>query len=156
MNKRIVFLLILLIGVWGVAVYFLFFYGKTTKPSTVVQTDQQIPPLRRRLGPEDLKNISQKFQQNVQGINPFEPYLLKFDKEKLNSNMLSSIEPLSDYKFVGYAKGENERFVLLSAGGQTFKKSPNDVLDGRYLILHVTSFALAVLDLQTGNLLTIR
>lgn len=156
MNRRIVFLLILLIGVWGIAIYFLFFYGKTVKPVTVAQANQQIPPLRKRLGPDDLKNISEKFQQTVQNINPFEPFLLKFDKEKLNADMLSSIEPLSGYKFVGYARGETERFVLLSTGGQAFKKSPDDVLDGRYLILHVTSFAVAVLDLQTGNLLTIR
>ncbi len=156
MNKRIVFLLIILIGVWGAAIYFLFFYGKTTKPSTIAQTYQQIPPLRRRLGPEDLKNISQKYQQTVQSVNPFEPYLLNFDKERLNVDMLSLIEPLTDYRFVGYAKGENERFVLLSIQGQILKRSPDDVLDGRYLILHVTSFALAVLDLQTGNLLTIK
>ncbi|MFN4190082.1 MAG: hypothetical protein ACK4E2_03685 [Pseudothermotoga sp.] len=156
MNKRIVFLLILLIAVWGVAIYFLFFYGKTTKPSAVAQTYQQILPLRRRLGPEDLKNISQKYNQTVQSVNPFEPYMLNFDKERLNADMLSLIEPLTDYRFAGYAKGENERFVLLSIQGQILKRSPDDVLDGRYLILHVTSFAVAVLDLQTGNLLTIK
>ncbi len=156
MNRRIVFLLILLAGVWSGAIYFLFFYAKTPKPVSVVQTSQQIPPLRRRLGPEDLKNISQKFQQNVQKINPLEPYSLKFDKEKLNADMLSLIETLPGYKFSGYAKGENDRFILLSSGGQVFKKCLDDILDGRYLILHVTSFAVAVLDLQTGNLLTIR
>ncbi|MGB9819821.1 MAG: hypothetical protein ACPLVG_00545 [Pseudothermotoga sp.] len=155
MNKRIVVLLILLVCIWGVAIYFLFFYGKGAK-SPVAQTPQQIPPLRRKLSVDDIKKISNAFSTNIEKVDLFEPYALNFDREKLNMNMLSSIEPLSDYKFSGYIKGETDRFILLSDGARTYTKSPDDVLDNRYLILHVTSFAVAVLDLQTGNLYTIR
>ncbi|MGJ8453804.1 hypothetical protein ACSFC1_00660 [Pseudothermotoga sp. U03pept] len=158
MNKRILFFIILLIGVWSVAIYFLFFYGKGTKPTSVSkpQPTQQVTPMRRRLRSEDLSRISMLLQLTTQEIDPFKPYRLHFDEEKLNASILSSIEPLSGYKFAGYLKGEVERAILLVNQNQIQRRALNDMLDGRYLILHVTSFAVAVLDLQTGNLYTIR
>ncbi len=158
MNKRILFFIILLIGVWGVAIYFLFFYGKGTKPISASQPQptQQIAPMRRRLRSEDLSRISTLFQIKTQEVDPFKPYTLHFDEEKLNASILSSIEALSGYRFAGYLKGEVERTILLVNQDQIQRRSPNDILDGRYLILHMTSFAVAVLDLQTGNLYTIR
>lgn len=158
MSKRMVLLIILLICVWGVAIYFLFFYGKGTKPISASQPQptQQVIPMRRRLRSEDLSRISTLLQVKTQEVDPFKPYALHIDEEKFNASILSSIEALSEYRFAGYLRGEIERAILLVNQNKIQRRSPNDILDGRYLILHVTSFAVAVLDLQTGNLYTIR
>ncbi|GAB4313999.1 hypothetical protein [Pseudothermotoga elfii] len=155
MSKRLIGLLILATAVWIVALYFLFFYDKTPR-QTAQESQQQIEPLRRRLTDQQLEEIVGYIKTDFNNIDFFEPYLLKFNVEELTTQMLSSMSNLQGYTFAGYARGDKEQFILLARDKNVLKVSLDDVLDGRYLPIHITSFAVAVLDLRTGSILAIR
>ncbi len=162
MKKRLVLLVTILVGVWGAAVYFVFFYGKANVQPQVESTgrafaEYQIQPLRRKLSQEELDRIQQLVALVVERTDLFEPYLLHLDPESITSKMLSSFGKLGDYRFAGYLVGENEKAILLSKVGEGVTPLRiGHMLDGRYLILYVASFGLLMLDVGTGNLLTIR
>jgi len=154
MNKRLIVLLLMLVGVWAIAIYVLFFYQKSPVTDVTAQPREQVlQPLIRRLTDSDIE----RFRKNVEAPKPimdvFEPYLLKVDKEQLVRQALSQVEPLSQYKFKGYFVSENENFVMFSNG---ILKPVGSTLEDRYLIIHAVSFAAIVVDLLTGNLLVVK
>lgn len=154
MNKRLIVLLLVLVGVWAIAIYVLFFYQKSPVTRVTAQPREQVlQPLIRRLTDSDIE----RFRKNVEAPKPimdvFEPYLLKVDKEQLVRQALSQVEPLSQYKFKGYFVSENENFVMFSNG---ILKPVGSTLEDRYLIIHAVSFAAIVVDLLTGNLLVVK
>ncbi|MCS7174705.1 hypothetical protein [Pseudothermotoga sp.] len=154
MNKRLIVLLFVLVGVWGVAIYVLFFYQKSPTLATAAQrTESVIQPMIRRLNESEIERFRKNVEMPHPLVNVFEPYVMKLDKEKLMRQALSQLEVLPGYKFKGYFSSETENFVLLSDGTA---RSIGAILDGRYLIVHAMSFAAIVLDLSSGNLLVVR
>jgi hypothetical protein len=154
MSKRLIVLLLVLVGVWTVAIYVLFFYQKSSVTAVTTQSREQVlQPLIRRLSDSDIE----RFRKNVEAPSPimnvFEPYVLKLDKEQLVRQALSQLQPLSNYKFRGYFFSENENFVMFSNG---LVKPVGSTLEDRYLIIHALSFAAIVVDLSTGNLLVVK
>lgn len=154
MSKRLIFLLLVLAGVWAVAIYVLFFYQKT--PTTAVanrRTESIIQPLIRRLSESELERFKKNLETPHSVMNVFEPYVMKLDREKLMRQALSQLETLPGYKFKGYFASETENLILLSDG---IVKPVGTTLENRYLIVHVLSFAAVVLDLSSGNLLVVK
>jgi hypothetical protein len=154
MSKRLIVLLLVLVGVWSVAIYVLFFYQKSSVTAVTTQSREQVlQPLIRRLSDSDIE----RFRKNVEAPSPimnvFEPYVLKLDKEQLVRQALSQLQPLSNYKFRGYFVSENENSVMFSNG---LVKPVGSTLEDRYLIIHAVSFAAIVVDLSTGNLLVVK
>lgn len=154
MNKRLVVLLLVLVGVWSVAIYVLFFYQKTPiATNTNRRTENVIQPLIRRLSESELERFRKNFEVSRSVMNVFEPYMMKLDKEKLMRQALSQLEMLPGYKFKGYFASETENLILLSDG---IVKPVGATLENRYLIVHAMSFAAIVLDLSSGNLLVVK
>lgn len=154
MNKRLIVLLLVLVGFWVVAIYVLFFYQKI--PTTTVtnrRTENVIQPLIRRLGESELERFRKNIEMPRSVMNVFEPYVMKLDKEKLMRQALSQLETLPGYKFRGYLASETENLILLSDG---IAKPIGAILEDRYLIVHALSFAAVVLDLSSGNLLVVK
>lgn len=157
MRRRLIFLIVLLVGVWMVAIYMLFFYQKTQSPLTTSQRtntiEQIVQPLIKRLSDSDIE----KFKRNVEApkliANIFESYPLKVDKEQLVREALFQLETLPNYKFRGYLSNEEGNFVMFSNG---LMKPIGATLDDRYLIIHAVSFAAIVVDLMSGNLFVVK
>ncbi|AEH50962.1 hypothetical protein [Pseudothermotoga thermarum] len=159
MKKRLVVLLIVLICIWGIAVYYLFFYGKGyVQPfqTSSNKVEYQIQPLRRRLSESELERIGNLVQMQVEKFDFFDLYTLSINPETVNPQILSSLDKLESYKFAGFLIGEKARSILLSSQGKVFEKNLGETIDDRYLILHITSFGVLVLDVNTGRLLTIK
>ncbi len=157
MKKRLIFMIIVLVGVWAIAVYFLLSQNRSSQVRTNnTATEYQIQPLKRRLSQEELGKIQQLVSLAVERMNLFDLYVLHLQRETVNSKMLSSLEKLGEYQFAGFLIGESEKSILLARENKILSKNVGEIIDERYLILHVASFGLLVLDVNTGNLLTIR
>lgn len=154
MSKRLVVLLLVLVAVWSVAIYVLFFYQKSFTVVPATRTGEAvIQPLIRRLNDPDIERFRTIVETSKPIENVFEPYVLRLDKEQLMRQALSELEVLPSYKFRGYFVGENEDFVMFSNG---IARPVGSILENRYLIVHVVSFAAIVMDLSTGNLLVVK
>ncbi|KAF2957494.1 hypothetical protein AS159_07445 [Thermotoga sp. Ku-13t] len=154
MNRRLVVLLLVLVAVWSVAIYVLFLYQKSPTAAPATRTSEAvIQPLIRRLNDPDIERFRTIVGTSKPIENVFEPYVLKLNRDRLMRQALSELEVLPSYKFRGYFVGENEDFVMFSSG---IVRPVGSILENRYLIVHVVSFAAIVMDLSTGNLLVVK
>ncbi|WP_041076516.1 hypothetical protein [Thermotoga caldifontis] len=154
MNKRLIVLLLVLVAVWSVAIYMLFFYRKSPAAAPAARAGEAvIQPLIKRLNDPDIERFRTLVETSKPIENIFEPYVLKLDRERLMRQALSELEVLPSYKFKGYFVGGNENFVMFSNG---IAIPVGSILENRYLIVHVVSFAAVVMDLSTGNLLVVK
>ncbi len=159
MTRRTLILLIIAIVVWGFAIYFLLFSPWGLRPKSVSTPKPVRKPVVVKKIPltssildeyasiveEGLRNKVDMFKAKELGLSP----------EELNTRIMKK-SPLRTVKFVGYIIEGNEGEIFLKVKDEVKPFDRNSLILNRYLIIHVSSLGLAVLDLEEGGLETIK
>jgi len=159
MNRRVIFLIVIAALVWVVVIMYLVFNMGSPVKVKESETSEPVPPMMRSMSNRDLEKIRQLLSEKTHVPEMFTPYMITFNRDTINSDMLFQMQSLSAYRFVGYLSGVQEARILLSKGGSAgvvVNKKLSDVLDNRYMILYISSLGAIVLDLQQGGIFSIR
>ncbi len=158
MSRRTLVLLVIAIAVWSVAiVYLLLPKGGEAKGEAV---SVKVP--RRSAGsiditPELIKGYVSVCDEGIRESDPFTPYILKEGEEGLRMLVLRSDSTVDYIKFGGYIIGSDGKGrIFLDVAGEKVMLSPDDLVDGRYMIVYISSMGLVVLDVMKGGLYVIR
>ncbi|MGC9795905.1 hypothetical protein MNL76_02480 [Fervidobacterium riparium] len=176
-NKRTIILLVILVGVWAVAIFVLIRMN-SPKPAAAVtpvsnQTAQTAPasaPVsasQRQQGttaPLDLSVMEIENQlSKLSDIrieedgrkNLFSPYLVKIDASILETNYVEDISS-PEFQYHGYMSfntGKKEvRKLFIRAGGVVKSYDENELIEERYKSIVVKPTILVVLDTQDGKI----
>lgn len=160
MNRRVIFLIVIAALVWVVVVMYLFVFNMKS-PAKVGESEinESVPPMMKSMSNRDLEKIRQLLSEGTYVPEMFTPYMITFNRDTINSDMLFQMQGLNTYRFVGYLSGTQEARILLNKSGSAgvaVSKKLSDVLDNRYMILYISSLGAIVLDLQQGGIFSIR
>ncbi len=163
MSMRTLVLLIVAIVVWGLAIYVLFFspWGIGT-PKIVISSkkSEQVVTVSKKsfsLTSSVLDEYSSIVEKGIRrDVDMFRPRKLGLSPEELNTLIMESKESLKKVEFVGYIIKGNEGKIFLSMNGRMVDVERNSLILNRYLVIHVSSLGMVVLDLEEGGLETIK
>ncbi len=160
MTRRTLILLIIAIVVWGFAIYFLLFSPWGIRPKSVSTPKPVRKPVVVKKIPltssilDEYASIVEKGLKNK--VDMFKAKELGLSPEELNTLIMKSKASLRTVKFVGYIIEGNEGEIFLKVKDEVKPFDRNSLILNRYLIIHVSSLGLVVLDLEEGGLETIK
>ena len=158
MSIRTIILLIIMVGTWSIALFFLL---HQPSPEKIVTTPTSSKSVLNRLVRikipstvvERLKTLS---EENPPQIALFEPAKIIFNVNLANESILAGAPKLQKYEFLGFMKTKEDLVVFLKSEGKIEEKHLKDLIDGRYLVVHISSLGVLTVDLQRGGFYAIR
>ena len=158
MSTRTIVLLIIMGGVWGVALFFLLYQPSPKKAAVVsFRSKNVLSRLTKVRIPSDiLKEWETLMNEKASEIELFEPAKINFNVNLANESILAGAPRLQKYEFLGFIKTKRDLIVFLKSGGKIEEKRLKDLIDGRYLVVHISSLGVLTVDLQRGGFYAIR
>jgi len=158
-STRTIVLLIIMGGLWGFVLLF-FFYQSSFKKSATVASFMPKTALNKLVKikiPSDLmKEWEILVNEKISEIELFEPAKVNFDVNFADESILFGAPTLQEYKFLGFIKSENDLVVFLKSKSKIEEKHLKELIDGRYLVIHISSLGVLTVDLQKGGFYAIR
>ncbi|MCD6267293.1 MAG: hypothetical protein J7J14_02650 [Thermotogaceae bacterium] len=158
MSTRTIVLLIIMGGVWGVALFFLLHQPSPRKVAIVSFRSKNV--LNRltkiRIPPDIMEEWEILTNEKASEIKLFEPARINFNVNLANESILAGAPRLQRYEFLGFIKTERDLVVFLRSGGKIEEKRLKDLIDNRYLVVHISSLGVLTVDLQRGGFYAIR
>jgi len=158
MSTRTIVLLIIMGGVWGVALFFLLHQPSPRKVAIVSFRSKNV--LNRltkiRIPPDIMEEWEILTNEKASEIMLFEPARINFNVNLANESILAGAPRLQRYEFLGFIKTKRDLVVFLRSGGKIEEKRLKDLIDNRYLVVHISSLGVLTVDLQGGGFYAIR
>jgi len=158
MSTRTIVLLIIMGGVWGVALFFLLHQPSPRKVAIVSFRSKNV--LNRltkiRIPPDIMEEWEILTNEKASEIMLFEPARINFNVNLANESILAGAPRLQRYEFLGFIKTKRDLVVFLRSGGKIEEKRLKDLIDNRYLVVHISSLGVLTVDLQRGGFYAIR
>ncbi len=158
MSTRTIVLLVIMGGVWGVALFFLLHQPSPRKVAIVSFRSKNV--LNRltkiRIPPGIMEEWEILTNEKASEIKLFEPARINFNVNLANESILAGAPRLQRYEFLGFIKTKRDLVVFLRSGGKIEEKRLKDLIDNRYLVVHISSLGVLTVDLQRGGFYAIR
>ena len=158
MSTRTIVLLVIMGGVWGVALFFLLHQPSPRKVAIVSFRSKSV--LNRltkiRIPPDIMEEWEILTNEKASEIKLFEPARINFNVNLANESILAGAPRLQRYEFLGFIKTKRDLVVFLRSGGKIEEKRLKDLIDNRYLVVHISSLGVLTVDLQRGGFYAIR
>ncbi|RKX45864.1 MAG: hypothetical protein DRP38_08080 [Thermotogae bacterium] len=158
MSTRTIVLLIIMGGVWGVALFFLLHQPSPRKVAIVSFRSKNV--LNRltkiRIPPDIMEEWEILTNEKASEIMLFEPARINFNVNLANESILAGAPRLQRYEFLGFIKTKRDLVVFLRSGGKIEEKRLKNLIDNRYLVVHISSLGVLTVDLQGGGFYAIR
>ena len=160
MSRRTLILLLIAGGVWVAALLY-FFVPKLAfvkRPRSSVE----IVKVKRATGitditPQVIEGYVDLCSEGVNSPDPFTPYPLKGGEEMMKYIVALGESRIDYIKFKGYIIDKTGTGkIFLDMDGMNVVQSPDELIDGRYMIVYISSMGLIVLDVMKGGLYTIK
>ncbi len=162
MTKRAKVLLMIAIALWGVALVYFFKPGLSTGGRDMVAETRRVNLKKfsvsvQDITPDFIKSYVKVCKKGIAAPDPLSPYVIKGGREDLNKLILTSDLSVGYIKFGGYITDKSgDKKIFLNIAGKSVLQSVNQLIDGRYMIIYVSSMGLIVLDVMKGGLYVIR
>ncbi len=161
MSRRTLVLLLIAGGVWVVALFYFFApkFTKVKKPQArveVVKVEEE--PVRiTDITPQVIEGYVKLCSEGISAPDPFTPYPLKGGEEAMKYIVALGESRIDYIKFKGYIIDKSgSGKIFLDIDGMNVVQSPDELIDGRYMVVYVSSMGLIVLDVMKGGLYTIK